>query len=81
LADIGTIPVINALTDLLHPCRFTADLFTLAERWAKGGDLVGACAAGRSRLSAIGAATWLIPGILGANLLGMKIALAGPPWI
>ena len=79
LANIGTIPVINALTDLLHPCQIFADLFTLAERWSQGGDLVGALK-GR-KIAFVGdrgcnvANSW----ILGANLLGMKISLAGPP--
>src|SRR5512132_2335205 len=41
LAAAGTIPVINALTDLLHPCQIFADLFTLAERWGRGNNLVG----------------------------------------
>ena len=79
LADMGTIPVINALTDLLHPCQIFADLFTLAERWGKGSDLVGSLR-GR-KIAFVGdrgcnvANSW----ILGANLLGMKISLAGPP--
>ena len=79
LADMGTVPVINALTDLLHPCQIFADLFTLAERWSKGGDLVGSLR-GR-KIAFVGdrgcnvANSW----ILGANLLGMKISLAGPP--
>jgi ornithine carbamoyltransferase len=80
LADVGSIPVINALTDLLHPCQIFADLFTLAERWGGGrDDLVGSLR-GR-KIAFIGdrgcnvANSW----ILGANLVGMKISLAGPP--
>jgi ornithine carbamoyltransferase len=79
LAKTGTIPVINALTDLLHPCQIYADAFTLAERWAKGGDLVGSLRG--KKIAFVGdqgcnvANSW----ILGANLFGMKISLAGPP--
>jgi len=32
LADSAPVPVINALTDLLHPCQVLADAFTLQER-------------------------------------------------
>ena len=32
LARHGTVPVINALSDLLHPCQALADYFTLRER-------------------------------------------------
>ena len=81
LANLGTIPVINALTDLLHPCQIFADMFTLAERWSgkNGGDLVGSLKG--KKIAFVGdrgcnvANSW----IMGANLFGMKIALAGPP--
>jgi ornithine carbamoyltransferase len=78
LAATGSIPVINALTDLLHPCQIYADMFTLAERWARNGDLVGSLRG--KKVAFVGdqgcnvANSW----IMGANLFGMKISLAGP---
>jgi ornithine carbamoyltransferase len=38
LAEHAAIPVINALTDLLHPCQVLTDIFTVRERW---GDVHG----------------------------------------
>jgi ornithine carbamoyltransferase len=79
LTEHSSIPVINALTDFLHPCQIYADAFTAAERWAgPGGDLV-ASLQGR-KIAYLGdtcfnmANSW----ILGASLFGMKISLAGP---
>ncbi len=79
LAAAATVPVINALTDFLHPCQIYADAFTAAERWASpDGDLVAALR-GR-KIAFLGdtgfnmANSW----ILGASLFGMRIALAGP---
>ena len=47
LAAAAQVPVVNALTDFLHPCQIYSDAFTAAERWAgPRGDLVG-CLKGR----------------------------------
>jgi ornithine carbamoyltransferase len=35
LAQYATVPVINGLTDLLHPCQVLCDLFTLQEKRKK----------------------------------------------
>ncbi|MDD3179330.1 MAG: ornithine carbamoyltransferase [Opitutaceae bacterium] len=79
LAAAGSIPVINALTDLLHPCQIYSDAFTLAERWAPaGGDLLRSLRGRKiAFLGDVGcnvANSWIV----GANLFGMKISLAGP---
>jgi len=79
LAAAGTVPVVNGLTDFLHPCQIYADAFTAAERWAgPRGDLVAALR-GR-KIAFLGdtcfntANSW----VLGASLFGMRISLAGP---
>ena len=75
----GRVPVVNALTDFLHPCQIYADAFTAAERWAgPSGDLL-ASLRGR-KIAFLGDTRFNIANswILGAHLFGMKMSLAGP---
>lgn len=78
-AHFGSIPVVNALTELLHPCQAYSDAFTLAERWCVGDDLMGSLQ-GR-KVAFLGdtcsnvAHSWM----MAAALFGMELALAGPP--
>ncbi|HVU23983.1 MAG TPA: ornithine carbamoyltransferase [Opitutus sp.] len=79
LAGTGGVPVINALTDFLHPCQIYADAFTAAERWAgPDGDLVGALRGRKIAFLGDAACNVANSWILGANLFDMKISLAGP---
>lgn len=79
LAKNGTVPVINALTDFLHPCQIYTDAFTAAERWAgPGGDLVGSLRGRKIAFLGDTACNMANSWILGANLFGMRISLAGP---
>lgn len=71
LAQEATVPVINGLTDLLHPCQVLADLFTAIEEF--GGD------PGALRVAWIGdgnnmANSWLNA----AARLGFSVRLACP---
>jgi len=80
LAAASSVPVINALTDFLHPCQIYADAFTLAERWGKGsGDLLASLRGRKLAFLGDTACNMANSWILGANLFGMKIALSGPP--
>jgi ornithine carbamoyltransferase len=79
LAAASRVPVINGLTDFVHPCQVYADAFTAAERWAgPGGDLVGSLK-GR-KIAFLGDTSFNMANswILGASLFGMRISLAGP---
>jgi ornithine carbamoyltransferase len=70
LARAATVPVINALTDLLHPCQILAALQTLHEHF---GSIMGL------QIAYIGdgnnvANSWL----LGAAQMGLRLAIACP---
>lgn len=71
LAEHGTIPVINGLTDLLHPCQAMADYFTLREAF---GDLAG------RKLTYVGDGNNVAHSLLLAGpKVGMDVSVATPP--
>jgi ornithine carbamoyltransferase len=79
LAAASTVPVVNGLTDFLHPCQIYADAFSAAERWAgPDGDLVAALR-GR-KIAFLGDTSFNMANswILGASLFGMRVSLSGP---
>jgi len=70
LARFATVPVINGLTDLLHPCQVLADLFTIREAlggW--DGKIVAWVGDGNNMANA-----WL----QAAQVLGFELRLACP---
>lgn len=71
LAEYTDIPVINGLTDLLHPCQALADIFTIYE---KKGDPKG------KKLVYIGDGNNMAHSLLyGGARFGMKVSVASPP--
>ena len=70
LAEHATIPVINGLTDLLHPCQGMTDYFTA---WEKLGDLRG------KKIAYIGDGNNMAHSLMyGATKVGMDISIATP---
>jgi ornithine carbamoyltransferase len=70
LARWSSVPVINALTDMYHPCQALADIFTLQERF---GTLKGL------KLAFVGDGNNVAHSLmLNAARLGMDFALAAP---
>jgi len=70
LARFGSIPIINGLTDLLHPCQVLTDLFTILEkkRVLKGQKLVY-----------IGDGNNMAHSLLhGCSKVGMDVVIASP---
>jgi ornithine carbamoyltransferase len=77
MSRFASIPVINGLTDLMHPCQVLADLLTVVQRFGGGSD------PGRSLRSVSYA--WIGDGnnmanswIEAAGILGLDLALACP---
>ncbi len=70
LAKYADIPVINGLTDLLHPCQVLTDLFTILEKKRKLQGL---------KLAYIGDGNNMAHSLLnGCSKVGMNIAIASP---
>lgn len=71
LAEYASVPVINALTDLLHPCQAMADMMTAIEY--KGKNLKG------KKLTFIGDGNNMAHSLMFACAkLGLNFAFAGP---
>jgi ornithine carbamoyltransferase len=71
LARTASVPVINALDDLEHPCQIVADLLTMHERW--GGAFRG------KRLAWIGDGNNVLHSLLlGAASVGLDLTAATP---
>jgi ornithine carbamoyltransferase len=71
LAQHASVPVINALDDLEHPCQIVADLLTLRERWPGG-------FRGR-RLAWIGDGNNVLHSLLlGSAAVGLSLTVATP---
>ncbi len=70
LAKYGSIPIINGLTDLVHPCQILADFLTIKEHL---GDLAG------KKIAYVGDGNNITHSLLfGCAKLGMEIAVATP---
>jgi ornithine carbamoyltransferase len=70
LARHGTVPVVNGLSDLLHPCQALADYFTLRER---GGGLEGL------KIAYVGDGNNVCHELMfGAVKLGLRMSVAAP---
>ncbi|HKS94881.1 MAG TPA: ornithine carbamoyltransferase, partial [Terriglobia bacterium] len=71
LAEYASIPVINALTDLLHPCQALSDFFTLREKFG---------ALERLKLTFVGDGNNMCHSLmLVAAKLGVRMSIATPP--
>jgi ornithine carbamoyltransferase len=69
-ARFATVPVINGLSDLHHPCQALADLFTIHERFGRLKGLV---------VSYIGDGNNVLHSLMqGASLFGMNVRVATP---
>ena len=69
-AQYSSVPVINALTDLLHPCQVLSDLMTIKERFGKLDNLKIAFIGDGNNM----ANSW----IYAAAILGLHLSVATP---
>lgn len=70
LAEYSTVPVINGLTDLLHPCQVLSDLFSIKEKKQELGNL---------KLAYIGDGNNMAHSLMyGGAKVGMHVVISSP---
>lgn len=70
LAEFGTVPVINGLSDLLHPCQIMADMMTIEEH---KGSLEGL------KIAYVGDSNNVSNSIMqGCTIMGMNVTIGSP---
>ncbi len=69
LAEYSTVPVINGLTDLEHPCQALSDLFTIKEKTGFEGVKLAYVGDGNNVCNSI---------VLGSSIVGLDIAVGCP---
>jgi ornithine carbamoyltransferase len=69
LARVAAVPVINGLTDLLHPCQVMADFQTVAEHCALKEAAIAYVGDGNNMANSL---------LLGASVLGLDLRIATP---
>jgi ornithine carbamoyltransferase len=79
-AASGSMPVVNALSDFLHPCQFLTDMFTLAERLAPGRPEAYLDSLRGRKVAFLGDTSCNMANsfVLGGAAFGLEVALAGP---
>lgn len=69
MASAATIPVINGLTDLLHPCQVMADMQTIAEHRELSRSVIAYVGDGNNMANSL---------LYGAGVLGLDLRIATP---
>lgn len=69
LAEYATVPVVNGLSDLLHPCQILGDMFTIKEHFKTLNVKISYIGDGNNMAN-----SWL----LGAAVMGLNLHIATP---
>ncbi|MFH1479302.1 MAG: ornithine carbamoyltransferase [Candidatus Omnitrophota bacterium] len=69
IAEYSYVPVINGLTDLLHPCQALSDLFTIKEKKGLNGITISFIGDGNNVLNSL---------LYGCSKIGIKVRVACP---
>lgn len=69
MAQYATVPVINGLTDLLHPCQALSDIFTIKEKKGLKGVTMAFIGDANNVLSSL---------LYGCSKVGIKVNVASP---